>query len=48
MPISEQEELTNLAQIFLEPQNTAHRQYEVLRAYFVGGLPSAEVAGRFG
>jgi hypothetical protein len=37
-----------LAQVFLTPQNTAHRQYEALRAYFVEQLPAAEVAERFG
>ena len=36
------------ARYFLEPQSTHHRQYEALRAYFVEGLPSAEVARRFG
>ena len=38
----------DLAHHFLEPQNTAHRQYEALRAYFVEQLPAAEVAERFG
>lgn len=38
----------DLALRFLEPQNTAHRQYEALRAYFVQRLPAAEVAQRFG
>jgi hypothetical protein len=38
----------DLAQVFLSPQNTAHRQYEALRAYFVEQLPAAEVAERFG
>jgi hypothetical protein len=33
---------------FLEPTNTTHRQYEALRAYFVEGLTSVEVAERFG
>jgi len=37
-----------MARFFLEPRNTTHRQYEALRAYFVEGLPSAEVAHRFG
>jgi len=37
-----------LAQAFLEPSNTTHRQYEALRAYFVEQLPAAEVAARFG
>ena len=40
--------ITDPAQAFLVPQNTTHRQYEALRAYFVEGLPSAEVAQRFG
>jgi hypothetical protein len=38
----------DLAQVFLSPQNTNHRQYEALRAYFVEGLPAVEVAERFG
>ncbi len=37
-----------LAQPFLEPSNSTHRQYEALRAFFVDGLPSAEAATRFG
>lgn len=40
--------LTDMAPFFLEPQNATQRQYEALRAYFVEGLPSAEVARRFG
>lgn len=40
--------LTTLARVFLEPQNSTHRQYEALRAYFLEGLPSAEAARRFG
>jgi len=38
----------DLAQAFLTPENTAPRQYEALRAYFVEQLPAAEVALRFG
>jgi len=38
----------DLAQAFLAPRNTAHRQYEALRACFVEGLPASEVARRFG
>lgn len=38
----------DLAQLFLTPQNTAHRQYEALRAYFVEQLPGPEVARRLG
>ena len=37
-----------LARRFLEPSNSTHRQYEALRAFFVDGLSSAEVAARFG
>jgi len=40
--------LTKLTRIFLEPATPTHRQYEALRAYFVEGLPSHEVAKRFG
>src|SRR5437667_11378956 len=40
--------LTNLAQRFLEPQNSTHRLYEALRAYCVDKLPSREAAERFG
>ena len=36
------------AQAFLVPQNSTHRQYEALRAYFVEQLPGPEVARRFG
>jgi len=42
------ESLTSLAQRFLQPSNTTHRQYEALRAFFVEGLPSAEAARRGG
>jgi transposase len=37
-----------LAQVFLTPTNSTHRQYEALRAYFVEGMPSREAARRFG
>jgi hypothetical protein len=40
--------LTPLADRFLQPVNSTHRQYEALRAYFVEGLPSADAATRFG
>lgn len=39
--------LTDLAQVFLTPDNATHRQYEALRAYFVDHLPGPEVARRF-
>ena len=42
------EHITPLARAFLEPRNPTHRQYEALRAHFVDGLPSKEVAERFG
>jgi hypothetical protein len=44
------EDLTDdqLKQVFLEPANPTHRQYEALRAYFVDEVPSAEAAARFG
>jgi hypothetical protein len=38
----------DFAEAFLSPQNTAHRQYEALRAYFVEQLRAADVARRFG
>lgn len=45
---SQENKLTDMERIFLEPANSTHRQYEALRAYFVDGLPSAETAARFG
>jgi len=39
--------LTGLARVFLEPANATHRQYEALRAFYVDGVPSKEVAERF-
>lgn len=48
MSIDKANDLTKLADYFLVPRNATHRQYEALRAYFVDGLPSAEVAHRFG
>jgi hypothetical protein len=38
----------DLAQVFLTPKNSTHRQYEALRAYFVDRVPAADVAARFG
>jgi hypothetical protein len=38
----------NIANVFLDPQNTTHRQYEALRAYFVDKRPGPEVAHQFG
>jgi transposase len=37
-----------MANVFLEPGNSTHRQYEALRAYFVEKLSAKEVAKRFG
>jgi len=41
-------ELSNIRRFFLEPQTAKQRQYEALRAYFVEGLPSKDVAKNFG
>ena len=38
----------DLAHVFLVPENSTHRQYEALRAYFVDQAPAAEVAAQFG
>ena len=35
-------------QFFLQPQETFHRRYEALRAYFLEDRSQAEVADRFG
>src|SRR6202789_2915683 len=45
---SKAKKLTDLSQAFLEPANATHRQYEALPAFFVEGIPSAEVARSFG
>jgi transposase len=37
-----------LSHCFLQPANSTHRQYEALRAFFVEGLSSSQVAQRFG
>jgi hypothetical protein len=47
MPYQTKERLT-LGRHFLEPANSTHRQYEALRAYYVEGLTSVEVAKQFG
>ena len=36
------------AQFFLAPESPLQRQYEALRCFFVEGLPSQQVATRFG
>jgi hypothetical protein len=33
---------------FLQPRSSSHRRYEALRACFIQGRPSAEVAVQFG
>jgi hypothetical protein len=48
MLISNVKKLTDLSQVFLEPRNATHRQYEALRCFFVEELTSADVARRFG
>lgn len=48
MPINTPNGTTDFRNFFLEPKSPKHRQYEALRAYFVEGLPSDEVARRFG
>src|SRR5208283_5249446 len=45
---SKAKKITDLSKVFLEPTNATHRQYEALRAFFVEGTPSAEVARSFG
>jgi transposase len=45
---SKAKRLTKEQRAFLEPKNANHRQYEALRAYFVEGLSSNQVAERFG
>ena len=41
-------DLSNCRKFFLEPDNPKQRMYEALRAYFVDGRPSSEVARTFG
>lgn len=48
MPLGAPKELTECQEYFLEPSNPRQRQYEALRAYFVEGRPSSEVAREFG
>lgn len=46
--LSSPDMLTDETRFFLEPASAAQRQYEALRAYFVDGASTEEVAGRFG
>jgi transposase len=48
MAIGEPIELTNCRRFFAQPTTPRQRQYEALRAFFLEGLASAEVARRFG
>lgn len=48
MIINAKNKLTDPKRFFLEPSNSAQRQYEALRAFFVEGIPSIEAAKRFG
>lgn len=48
MAIRKPKKLTSPSRAFLEPTNSTHRQYEALRAFFIDGLSSVEVAKRFG
>lgn len=48
MAMGEPKDLRDIRRFFLEPGSPKHRQYEALRAYFVEGTPSAEVARAFG
>lgn len=41
-------QVTDPEKFFLEPSQPKHRQYEALRAYFVGGLSSEGAAKQFG
>ena len=40
--------MTDLAQVFLNPSNSAQRRYEILRACFVDNQPMQAVAQYFG
>ncbi len=48
MHINEPKDLTDCRQFFRAPEHPRHRQYEALRAYFMEGRPSKEVARTFG
>jgi len=45
---SQDNKITDMQRVFLEPSNSTHRQYEALRAYFIDELPSKEAAAHFG
>jgi hypothetical protein len=48
VPIGAVRDLTACRRLFLEPRAAKHRQYEALRAFFVEGRSSTEVARTFG
>jgi hypothetical protein len=48
MNLNTKNKLTTPKRFFLEPSNSAQRQYEALRAFFVEQIPSVEAAKRFG
>jgi transposase len=48
MGIGAPKSITECRRFFLEPQQSKQRMYEALRAYFVDGRPSHEVARDFG
>ena len=48
MAISAPYSLTDCRRFFAKPATVRQRQYEALRAFYLEGLPSAEVARRFG
>jgi len=48
VPIGSVRDLRQCQRFFQEPQAAKQRQYEALRAFFVEGRPSAEVARQFG
>jgi transposase len=48
VPIRAPYDLTECRRFFQAPATPRQRQYEALRAFFVGGLASAEAARRFG
>jgi len=48
MGIGAPKDITECRRFFLEPSSSKQRQYEAMRAYFVEGRPSEEVARAFG
>jgi transposase len=48
VPISAPYRLTECRRFFAAPATARQRQYEALRAFYLEGLPSSEVARRFG